>query len=232
MTGTVQRSRLLPAAVLCCCAVALVGCGGGGGVGSIPGVVATSVPSTLPSNVAEVTGGAAKVAEQFLADMQSGYCPAAFALVTDPLRTQSSTASGLCSVVPTGAAFTVGSTTTLTTTSAFVNASIVVDNQPRTETLTLLYQSSQWLVSEVNAGSAVSPGAGEVSLSNIVATVEQQYSASNGGATATVTCPQSGALVATPGQTYSCTYTDSAGRSGSLTITIESSGGAFRWSIP
>jgi hypothetical protein len=200
--------------------------------GSIPGVVPSTVPATQPSDIAAMTGGAAKTAQQFLTDMQGGLCPAAFALVTDPLRTEAGTAAGLCGVVAPGSPFTVGSTTTLTTTSAFVGVSVVVSGVPQSETLTLLYQSSQWLVSNITGGSSVSPAPGEVSLANIVATIEQQYGTYNGGATATVSCPEAGTLAATPGQKFQCTYVDSRGRNGSLTITIQSSSGAFRWTIP
>nr|MDQ2960965.1 hypothetical protein [Candidatus Dormibacteraeota bacterium] len=167
--------------------LALASCGSPqSAAGTIPGVVPSAVPSTQPSDVAAMTGGAAKTAQQFLADMQGGLCPAAFALVTDPLRTQASTAAGLCGVVSPGSAFTVGSTTTLTTTSAFVGVSVVVAGVPRSETLTLLYQSSQWLVSNITNGSSLSPAPGEVSLADIVATIEQQYGTYNQGATATV----------------------------------------------
>lgn len=213
--------------------LAIAGCGGGAATAqSIPGVVATAAPSSQPSDVAQVADGAARAAEHFLTDLRNGLCPAAFAMVTDPLRTQAGDASGLCRMVRTGSPFTIGSTSTLTSMSAFVGVSLVVGATPQSETLTLLYQAPRWLVSNVTTGSAVSPAGGEVSLANIVATVEQQYGASNGGATATVTCPQSGTLTATPGQRLQCSYSDSHGRSGPLTITIESTDGAFQWTIP
>ncbi|MHB8717483.1 MAG: hypothetical protein ACYDAC_01130 [Candidatus Dormibacteria bacterium] len=212
--------------------VALGGCSAGAPVGSIPGVVPSAVPSTLPSDVAEVTGGAATAAAAFLRDMEEGLCPAAFQLVTDPLKTEAATASGLCSLVPTGAAFTLGSTTTLTSTSAFVSVTLTVGGKQRQETLTLLAPASSWLVSEVNAGGAPSPGSGGATLGGIIDNVEQQYAQSDGGTSVTVTCPQAGNAPIAAGQQFTCNYSDAAGRSGTLTIFIDSDSGAFRWTIP
>ena len=219
------------ALAVCACA-ALGACGGGGPIGSIPGVVSSAVSSTLPSNVAEVTGGAAAAATQFLQDMEHGLCPAAYQLVTDPLKTEASNAAGLCSVVPTGAAFTLGSTTTLTSTSAFVAVTLTVNGQPRPETLTLLAPSSAWLVSEVNVGAPSSPGGGGGTLGGIIATVEQQYAASDGGTNVTVTCPQASSSPVTAGQEFTCSYSDASGKSGTLTIHVDSDHGAFHWTIP
>ena len=230
---TVQRAGAASRVVVAACACAsLAACGSGGPIGSIPGVVASAVPSTLPSNVAEVTGGAAAAAAKFLDDMQKGLCPAAFQLVTDPLKTEASNAGGLCSLVQTGAAYAVGSTTTLTSTSAFVAVTLTVNGQPRQETLTLLAPGSTWLVSEVNVGAAPSPGAASATLGTIIATVEQQYAASDGGTNVTVTCPQAGTSPVTAGQQFTCSYSDASGKSGTLTIIVDSDHGAFHWTIP
>jgi hypothetical protein len=207
------------------------GCGAAP-AGAIPGVVSTAAAGAIATGGAQQTGAAAQTAGTFLSDLDAGKCAAAYALVVDPLRTRAGTAAGLCAAVPAATSFTVGATTTLTSTSAFVIVSVVGGSGATANvTITLLFQTPHWYVSDVVAGGSASPGPDRLQISNLEATVEQQFAAQGGGATITVTCPQPGTAVASAGQQFQCTFSASNGRSGTLTVNV-GSGGYFSWSIP
>jgi len=175
--------------------------------------------------------GAAAAVQAFLGDLHSGNCPAAYALVVDPLRTRAGSSGGLCSGQMVTGTYTVGAMTALTSSSAFVTVTVANAGQTTTETITVLYQSPSWYVSDVVGQGSATPGPGEVSIAHLVGIIEQQYQSMN-GASATVTCPQEGTIQSTPGQRFRCTFSDTRGRSGSLTVNIRSTGGGFSWSIP
>jgi hypothetical protein len=197
----------------------------------IPGVVSTVGAATPTASSAATGGNATQAVQAFLGDLHSGNCPAAYALVVDPLRTRAGSSGGLCSAEVVAGTYTVGATTALTASSAFVTVTLASAGQSATETITVLYQSPSWYVSDVVGGASATPGPGEVSIAHLVSIIEQQYAAMNGAA-ATVTCPQSATIASTPGQQFSCTFSDAHGRSGSLTVHIQSTHGAFTWSIP
>jgi hypothetical protein len=197
---------------------------------NIPGIVSTAGAATPTAAVAAAGGDATQAVRAFLGDLHSGNCPAAYALVVEPLRTRTGSSGGLCSAEAVAGTYTVGATTALTASSAFVTVTLASAGQPSTETITVLFQAPSWYISDVVGGASTSPGPGEVSIAHLVGIIEQQYQSMN-GATATVTCPQS-ATIATPGQQFSCTFSDARGRSGSITVHIQSAHGAFTWSIP
>jgi hypothetical protein len=197
----------------------------------IPGIVSTAAAATPTSSGAAAGGDPTQAVHAFLSDLHSGNCQAAYALVVDPLRTRAGSSGGLCSAEMVTGTYTVGATTALTASSAFVTATLASAGQSATETITVLFQPPSWYVSDVVGGASATPGPGEVSVAHLVGIIEQQYQAMNGAA-ATVTCPQSSTIESTPGQQFSCTFTDAHGRSGSLTVHIQSTHGAFTWSIP
>jgi hypothetical protein len=203
----------------------LAACGSGGPT-NIPGVVTTANGSTASSSAQPAGGSATEAVATFLADLRSGDCQAAYALVVDPLRTRAGSSGGLCGAESVTGTYTVGASTALTTSSAFVTVTLNNGGSSASDTVTVLYQSPHWYVSDVVASSAT-PGPGEVSIAHLVAIIEQQY-----GSPMTVTCPQSGTIQSTPGQQFQCTFTNAHGKAGRLTVTIESTGGAFKWSIP
>jgi hypothetical protein len=206
----------------------LTACGSGSSSPTnIPGVVITAPGSTTPSTTQPAGGSATEAVSAFLADLHSGDCQGAYALVVDPLRTRAGSSGGLCGAQAVTGTYTVGASTTLTSSSAFVTVTLSSGGSSSTETVTVLYQSPRWYISDVVAGSSATPGPGEVSIAHLVTVIEQQY-----GAPVTVMCPQSGTIESTPGQRFQCTFSDARGRSGSLTVTIESTGGAFTWTIP
>jgi hypothetical protein len=198
---------------------------------NIPGVVSTAAGSTALGSTTPAGGDPAQAVKAFLGDLHSGDCPAAYALIVDPLRTRAGSSGGLCAGQMATGTYTVGATTTLTAASAFVTVTVTSGGQTATETITVLYQSPSWYVSDVVAESSATPGPGEVSIAHLVAIIELQYQ-SQSGAAATVTCPQAATIESTPGQQFRCTFSDTRGRSGTLTVNIESTGGAFTWSIP
>lgn len=197
----------------------------------IPGIVSTAAAASPTGSVAASGGDATQAVQAFLGDLHSGNCPAAYALVVDPLRTRAGSSGGLCSAEMVTGTYTVGATTALTASSAFVTVTLASAGQTATETITVLYQAPSWYVSDIVGGASTSPGPGEVSIAHLVSIIEQQYQAMNGAA-ATVTCPQSPTIASTPGQQFRCTFSDARGRSGSLTVNIQSTHGAFTWSIP
>jgi hypothetical protein len=197
----------------------------------IPGVVSTAAAATPTGSSAPAGAGAAQAVQAFLADLHSGNCPAAYALVVDPLRTRAGSSGGLCSGQVVTSTYTVGATTALTSSSALVTVTVANAGQTTTETITVLYQSPRWYVSDMVGQGSATPGPGEVSIARLVGIIEQQYQSMN-GASATVSCPQDGTIESTPGQQFRCTFIDSHGRSGSLTVNIRSTGGGFTWSIP
>ena len=198
---------------------------------NIPGVVSTVAAATATGRVAPAGGNATQAVQAFLGDVHSGNCPAAYALVVDPLRTRVGSSGGLCSAQMVAGTYKVGTTTALTASSAFVTVSLVSGGQTSSETITVLYQAPSWYISDVVGGASATPGPGEVSIAHIVSIIEEQYQSMNGAA-ATVTCPQDGTIQSTPGQRFRCTFSDTHGRSGSLTVNIRSTGGGFTWSIP
>jgi hypothetical protein len=206
----------------------LAACGSGSsGPTNIPGVVTTAPGSAASSSAQPAGGSATEAVATFLADLHSGDCQAAYALVVDPLRTRAGSSGGLCGAEAVTGTYTVGASTTLTASSAFVTVTLTGGGISATDTVTVLYQSPHWYVSDVVATSSATPGPGEVSIAHLVAIIEQQY-----GSPVTVTCPQSGTIQSTPGQQFECTFTDAQGKAGRLTVTIESTHGAFTWSIP
>jgi hypothetical protein len=206
----------------------LAACGSGSaGPTNIPGVVTTAPGSTASSSAQPAGGSATEAVAAFLAYLHSGNCEAAYALVVDPLRTRAGSSGGLCGTDVVTGTYTVGTSTTLTASSAFVTVTLNNGGSSATDTVTVLYQSPHWYVSDVVATSSATPGPGEVSIAHLVAIIEQQY-----GSPVTVTCPQSGTIQSTPGEQFQCTFSDAQGRTGRLTVTIESTGGAFRWSVP
>jgi hypothetical protein len=213
--------------VIASCAL-LAACGSGSsGPTDIPGVVTTAPGSSASSGAQPAGGSATEAVAAFLADLHSGDCQAAYALVVDPLRTRAGSSGGLCGTDAVTGTYTVGASTTLTASSAFVTVTLNSGATSATETVTVLYQSPHWYVSDVVATSSATPGPGEVSIAHLVTVIEQQY-----GSPVTVTCPQSGTIQSTPGEQFQCTFSDAQGRAGSLTVTIGSTGGAFTWSIP
>ncbi|MGH7723519.1 MAG: hypothetical protein ACRENL_11950 [Candidatus Dormibacteria bacterium] len=196
----------------------------------IPGVVRTA-GATAAGSTPTAGGDAAQAVQAFLNDLHAGNCPAAYALTVDPLRTRSGSSGGLCAAVPMSGTYSVGATTALTASSAFVTVTVTNPTQTATDTITVLYQAPSWMVSDVVAQGGTTPGPGEVSIAHLVSIIEEQYQAQN-NATVTVTCPQAATIESTPGQKFGCTFSDAHGRSGSLTVTINSTHGAFTWSIP
>jgi hypothetical protein len=222
------RRRAVAASAICL----LCGCDAASSSASIPGVVVSSAAggSSRPTGTPKVSD-ATQAARTFLADLRAKDCASAYALVADPLRGSTGSPAGLCAAQQVNGAYSVGDATALTPTSAFVTVTLGSGGQQGLDTITLLYNSSQWYVSEIVANGTATPTGGGLNGSGIEATIAQQYEGQNSGVTATVTCPGSGGPY-TPGQQFQCTFSDTSGRSGTLTVTIGSSPGAFTWTIP
>ena len=226
------RRRLLgTAAALVTLATLACACGSSQQPFSSSAAIATGTGS--PSTNASLAGATATITA-FLDALHAGDCSSAFALAADPLRSATKTAQGLCASQSKPMTYTVGPPTSLSDTSAFATVTLNSGAQATLETVTILYQGSRWLVSGIVAngiatGQSASPG---TAGAGIAATIAQQYTTQNGGAVATVSCPPPPDTGYPAGQQFQCTFSDSAGRTGTMTVTIGASSGAFTWAIP
>jgi hypothetical protein len=220
------------------------------GEAAIPNGVATSPPTTgaapaSPSPTPLFTPGAATpaagadpstIVNEYFASLRASDCVTAYGLLTDPLQSRVASADALCKGAgpnDQNAGANVG-TSTGDQTAGQVSVQVTVtkvDGSVHNDNVIVVLTGGNWKIADiiVNPGGGV---AGQINMATVITNIQTQYGQQSGGATVTLTCPRSGSFPASPGDSFQCSFTDSNGRKGTLTIQVKTARGDYTWSIP